>query len=148
MRDWDFYKKKYMEDVIEQAEQRIMVAELCESPIERIACLELFSLYESFPVGECKVQPQVIIGKYVVDFLISYELPKTNKTLEIVIECDGHDFHEKTKEQVARDKERDRFMILEGYTVLRYSGHEICEDPNRIVQDVKELIYKFRGWIS
>lgn len=146
VKDWEYYKEKYLKDVIEQANNRISVSELCESPIEKIVSLELFKLYDLFPVGECKVHPQVIIGRYVVDFMVTYETPLTNGEFKVVIECDGHDFHEKTKEQVARDKERDRFMTLQGYIVLRYSGSEICDDPYRIVNDVEHLICNFRGY--
>jgi very-short-patch-repair endonuclease len=145
-KSWEQYKKEYLESVLEEANNRIYVSELCESPIEKIVNLELYKLYEYFPVDECKVHPQVIIGKYVVDFLITYEIPNTSKELMIVVECDGHEFHEKTREQVARDKERDRFMTLEGYTILRYSGREICEDPFSVVRDVQHLICKFRGY--
>ena len=64
--------------------------------------------------------PQYKIGKYIVDFLVGYD----NEGLEqkVVIECDGHDFHEKTKEQVAYDKKRERFLTSNGYIVLRYSS--------------------------
>lgn len=147
MKDWEYYKKNYLDSVVEDALNRISTADLCESPIEKIVSLELYRLYETFPIGECKVHPQTIIGKYTVDFMVTYEVPRSNEEVRIIIECDGHEFHEKTKEQVARDKERDRFMILNGYTVLRYSGMEICEDPYSVARDVKQLIYKFRGWV-
>lgn len=43
----------------------------------------------------------------------------------ILVECDGHDFHERTKEQASRDKQRDRELVMAGYKVLRYTGSEI-----------------------
>jgi very-short-patch-repair endonuclease len=49
--------------------------------------------------------------------------------LALVIELDGHDFHEKTKEQVRKDKERERDMTKAGYTILRYSGSEVYANP-------------------
>lgn len=144
MKDWEYWKKRYMEEVIRDAEDRISVADMHESPIEKIAGLYLFKLYENFPIGIIKTHPQVIIGKYTVDFMVTYEL-NNGKEIGIVIECDGHDFHEKTKEQVKRDKERDRFMTKEGYMILRYSGSEIVDDPLRIVIDVQQIIYKVLG---
>ncbi len=42
-----------------------------------------------------------------------------------VIECDGHDFHERTKEQAQRDKKRDRELQAAGYKVFRFTGSEI-----------------------
>lgn len=47
----------------------------------------------------------------------------------LIVECDGHDFHEKTKEQVARDKSRDRAAALDGFEVFRFSGSELWRDP-------------------
>lgn len=64
----------------------------------------------------------------------------------IVIECDGHAFHEKNKEQAARDKKRDREILAAGYPVLRFTGSEIYKDTKSCVEQVKgvlqDLIYK------
>ncbi len=47
----------------------------------------------------------------------------------IVIEVDGHEFHERTKEQAQRDKSRDRALTGAGYRVLRFTGSEVFRDP-------------------
>lgn len=47
----------------------------------------------------------------------------------VAIELDGHDFHERTKEQAARDKSRDRALAEAGWTVLRFTGSELWKDP-------------------
>lgn len=54
---------------------------------------------------------------------------RNNDLKRFVIECDGHDYHEKTKKQAKRDKERDRNMTQLGYTVIRFTGSEIFENP-------------------
>jgi very-short-patch-repair endonuclease len=72
------------------------------------------------------IEPQFKIENYRVDFLLTYE--KENKLSRLIIECDGHEFHEKTKEQVARDKKRERFLQDCGYRIHRYSGSEIFKD--------------------
>lgn len=43
----------------------------------------------------------------------------------VVVECDGHEFHQKTKAQVAKDRARDRYFVERGYIVIRYTGSEI-----------------------
>lgn len=48
---------------------------------------------------------------------------------ELVIECDGHDFHERTKEQAARDRSRDRAVTLNRRTIMRFTGSELWRDP-------------------
>ena len=83
--------------------------------------------------------PQVQCGSYRVDFLfIGYCF---EEALAIVaVECDGHDFHEKNKEQAARDKSRDRDLALMGIQVMRFTGSEIHRDAVRCVKQVFEFL--------
>jgi len=121
--------------------------ERCESPIEQ---LMLIALNESldfmmertgFPIS---CAPQVEIetnrGKYRVDFLIDVWVNPPDGFKYIVVECDGHEFHEKTKEQAQRDKSRDRDLLANGYAVLRFTGSEIWRDPRRCVYEVERAI--------
>lgn len=102
---------------------------VCESPIEVIALLELMKWVPIVgPTDKPNVIAQYHIGKHRVDFLVEYSVYK------FVVECDGHDFHERTKEQVSRDKKRDREIVSKGYTVFRFSGSEIWRSP-QIVTD-------------
>lgn len=88
------------------------------TPIEEIAW---FTLRRMLADGRIKsFQSQKQIGRYRVDFLIEDEKGKT-----IVVECDGHDFHERTKDQAQCDKKRDRELQSEGYKVYRFTGSEI-----------------------
>lgn len=95
------------------------------------------------------IRPQVGIGPYRVDFAlvavaVSHDAddPKKMPLLKIAIECDGHDFHERTKEQAAHDRARDRYLQAAGLTVLRFTGSEIwrsaegCRDE--IISHVKQ----------
>lgn len=71
--------------------------------------------------------PQTQIGNYRVDFLFEHVWHAGRRRL--VVECDGHNFHEKTRAQAAADKARDRFLLGQGYPVLRFSGAEVYRDP-------------------
>lgn len=107
-----------------------------ESPIEGVVYLCLKELQWGSPRTnsyEMLFRPQVEIGSYRVDFLVKY------KDLKIVIECDGHEFHEKTKKQVQKDKRRDRYLTKLGYKVLRYSGSELFSEPGRVIEDLEEI---------
>lgn len=72
-----------------------------------------------------------------VDFLFSvysywprYNVPpRPEGWRSLIVECDGHDFHERTKEQAARDRSRDRWAQDNGYDVFRFTGSEIWRDP-------------------
>ena len=79
------------------------------------------------------------IGNYRADFVVNYFKYSKKK---YVIECDGHDFHEKTKEQAKHDKQRERFFVSQGYTVLRFSGSEIIGEFEKIKLELFELFKK------
>lgn len=118
-----------------------------ESPIE-IALWEALVIYSKInfdetisPRGEgvamMTVKPQVQIENYRVDFLLtSIQCKQT-----FVIECDGHDFHERTKEQAAKDRSRDRELTALGYRVLRFTGSEIWRDPWGCADQICQQIY-------
>lgn len=79
------------------------------------------------------VESQVQIENWRVDFLVWYFDWNRNKGGErwraVIVECDGHDFHERTKKQAARDRQRDRESQLNGIPVLRFTGSELWNDP-------------------
>lgn len=84
------------------------------------------------------ITPQAQIGKYRADFLLWFVSGKHSAGL--VIECDGHAFHERTKEQASRDKRRDREIFAAGYPVLRFTGSEIYADPVDCARQVRESL--------
>jgi very-short-patch-repair endonuclease len=111
------------------------------TPIEKImyailtrVCDNFYESYDkSIEIG-FRAQPE--IGKYTVDFLVTASFSDTM----VVIECDGHDFHEKTKEQAKHDKERDRWLTSQGYKILRYTGSEIYNDFDKIEKELSKLL--------
>lgn len=74
--------------------------------------------------------PQVEVGPYRVDFLVLHSGGG------IVVECDGHEFHEKTKEQAAKDKARDRYLQEWGFKVYHFTGSEIWRDAIKCANEV------------
>jgi len=73
------------------------------------------------------VMMQASVGRYRADFGIidaRGSMPK-----KYVIECDGHDFHERTKDQAKRDRRRDRWMMRNDISVMRFTGAEIFDCP-------------------
>lgn len=64
---------------------------------------------------------------YRLDFKIYVKTPD-GEFASVVVECDGHDFHERTKEQAKHDRSRDRELSLIGLRVLRFTGSEIHAD--------------------
>jgi very-short-patch-repair endonuclease len=75
-----------------------------------------------------------VAGKFRVDFLIAAMME--NGDFAIGIECDGHDYHDRTKEQAARDKKRDRAIKLAGWEIIRFTGSEIIKDARSCAKEV------------
>jgi very-short-patch-repair endonuclease len=76
-------------------------------------------------------------GEYAVDFCV---MRRATRTPLVVIEIDGHDFHEKSKEQARSDKQRERAIIRAGTTVLRFSASEVFREPRGCVEEVIAFI--------
>jgi very-short-patch-repair endonuclease len=75
-----------------------------------------------------------------VDFCFAGRNWRTGKVFRLVVECDGHDFHERTKEQAANDRGRDRALQERGYVVFRFTGAEIWRDPIACVSQVSDWL--------
>lgn len=124
--------------------------ELCESPIERLLLMALDPVLNQRAArlgAECIINPQQVFetdrGEYRVDFHIAFiSLPKAEhfKAADIVIECDGHDFHERTKQQAKNDKSRDRAIQAKGIPVLRFTGSEIWANPDACAKEAARLL--------
>lgn len=84
------------------------------------------------------ITPQAAIDGCRVDFLLWFK--RHLHVAGIAIECDGHAFHEKTKEQAARDKDRDRRILVAGFPVMRFTGSEIYRDVHRCVEQVQSAL--------
>lgn len=136
---------------------------LCESPIERVM-LSAITTYAAIrgvavtydeddyankihgSISHARwigIQPQCYIGKYRVDFCLIYALTggRGNRLrARMVVECDGHEFHERTKEQAQRDKERDRYLQTQGFNVFRFTGSEIWADAFKCAAQVVEAL--------
>jgi very-short-patch-repair endonuclease len=125
-----------------------LLASECESPIEiMIGAAFLLSNHisghetvvlvkQGSDVDGRKVYliPQYKWEAYRFDFAVFYR----NKIT--LIECDGHDFHERTKEQAEHDRAKDRAAQSAGFHILRFTGSEIYRDPcNCAIQIVKFL---------
>lgn len=135
-------------------------AERCESPIEKmfmLAAIRFFGeaigwldgsqIEELLPPKTSPPRypyivaaPQVTVGKHRVDFLFVAENFDGGQHICVAVECDGHEFHEKTKEQAARDKARDRDLAAAGIIVLRFTGSEIWRDPVGCTDQVMTLL--------
>jgi len=134
----------FQEDALETLDQMQTFVNECDSPIEKVLSVHL--------LHQCNAYEKVFDGialhaqygvsangnNYRADFMVN--CIHKQAIVKVAVECDGHDFHEKTKRQAARDKKRDRDFHLAGISVLRFTGSEIWENPNRCAKDVFKFL--------
>lgn len=117
----------------------------CDSPIEELMYMALVKLFNHvrliLPKYEycIETQKKMNYGRdsyYKADIAISLTDEDFKFSKKFIVECDGHDFHEKTKEQVRADKTRERYFTKLGYIVIRFSGSEINESPDDCALEV------------
>ena len=133
------------------------VPDECKSPIEQLFYYAYSILdfeNEGDIVPSLFLMPQEEIhanGKtYYADFVFDSDYLKEDgnipeNALKLVIECDGHEFHEKTKEQVKRGNERDYNLKIAGYDILHFSGSQIYNEPMTCAKKVYEYIKNKTG---
>lgn len=140
-----------------------------DTPIEKILSLailcEIYSLQTSFNIvrglghKERKIRHDRVVGSWEtplfmgtqfyaldwpVDFIFTVKCDGTAPVL--VVECDGHDFHERTKAQARRDRSRDRRLQAAHYMIFRFTGSEIHSQCDMVARQILEwarsLVYE------
>lgn len=135
------------------------------SPIEQIIFAELLFetrcifgpiIFEEKPQGPFILDSnattfrlQEKFGPYTADFSITLRHKDGHREEEIIIECDGHDYHERTKEQAAHDRKRDRWFTAEGIKVFRFTGSEIFNNSSGCVEEIVSFLEDiYLEWIK
>ena len=86
---------------------------------------------------ELYLTSQKRVASYYLDFeLLVYGF--WGDIIKIAIEIDGHLWHEKTRDQAAKDKKREREISAYGYYVLRFTGSEVYNKPGECVKTVMD----------
>lgn len=119
--EWEEKKK---EEIIDEDAIR---EDKSESPIERELYQALQGVFPGVIIqqhefhenGRLKTKPDMF-------------LPEHN----ICIYCDGHEFHERTKEQAKRDRSIDRWLIGKGMKPLRFTGSKIFNDAQKCAEEI------------
>lgn len=138
----------HIDEVVEEARTNFSCAfgvasQDCESPIE--------ALFLAAFIGVClrdssyKIYPQRHVGRYRVDFYITFMADDPKWRRDVIVECDGHDYHERTKEQAERDKKRDRAITGSGIPVFRFTGRELHRDPEACVMEILDYTQEHLG---
>lgn len=90
-------------------------------------------LYDDHPLEDvAELHSQYSDEGFRIDFAI------ISKSRRVAVELDGHDFHERTREQASNDRARDRKLQLAGWTVFRFTGSDVWKDPAACVKQCLE----------
>lgn len=113
-------------------ERMSWVLDRLESPIEAVFAWHFATFVLATPLRQIDLsaEPQVWFddrefGRYRFDFSIL----APQGPLHIAVELDGHDFHERTPDQVIERNSRDRRMQLHKWRMLHFSGREVLSEP-------------------
>jgi very-short-patch-repair endonuclease len=132
------------------------LSHVCESPIEVMLGAALLWTNQLDRLGywppALVCVPQAEIGDYHPEtrllvpqyrwrnFRIDFAYIDLETPLTVFIECDGHDFHERTKQQAARDRLKDRVIQQAGLPILRFTGAEITRDPMQCADSIFHFV--------
>lgn len=55
---------------------------------------------------------------------------------QVLIECDGIEWHDRTNQQFISERQRERDLLIHGWPTMRFTGKEIMRDPAACAADV------------
>src|SRR5450830_882174 len=144
---------KYEEESFSQNMFSQLIESDMESPLEQVMQIAFATVSKinwldySEPLDDCRLMPglyicpQYVIGPYKADFYLEWlkwidKDTGAKMSRNVVVECDGTAFHERTELERRNEKRRDRYMQKMGLKVFRYTGKEILQDPYKVAVEV------------
>ena len=79
-------------------------------------------------ISDCQFYLQKNIGNYIVDFYC----PKA----KLIVEIDGGRHYE--NDGIKKDRERDQYFQMLGFTVLRFSDIDLLKNVDGVVERIQE----------
>ena len=92
----------------------------------------LWSRLRAGHFGGIKFRRQQPIGDYIVDF-VSLER-------KLIVELDGG--QHALADGMLGDKQRDAWLMKEGYTVLRFWDNEVFENIDGVIETIRRSVYE------
>jgi len=81
-------------------------------------------------ISDCQFYRQKNIGNYIVDFYC----PKA----KLIVEIDGGRHYE--NDGIKKDRERDQYFQMLGFTVLRFSDIDVLKNVDGVVERIQEYL--------
>jgi very-short-patch-repair endonuclease len=102
-------------------------------PADSVLELAMRRLFETY--GLPPFEFHALIAGFEVDFLIV--------GTPIVLECDGWEYHAKSREQQSRDAARDATLAAAGFVPVRFTYHQIVRRPAEQARRIRAIV---RRW--
>lgn len=138
---------EYLETSCESPIEHMLVTALVRRRTEQMSiCAHMQDIEISlckFPDVRLAVALQAEVKPYRFDILLGVRIDSVISWL--VVECDGHDWHDRTKEQAAHDRSRDRALQRAGFDVFRFTGREIWRDGDKCADEIFQWVNYVRG---
>lgn len=66
-------------------------------------------------------------------------------SMSLAVEIDGHEWHERTKEQAARDRQRDRALLSAAIATIRFTGAEVYACAEQCARETVHIANSLQG---
>jgi hypothetical protein len=91
-------------------------------------------------IGLFALVPQLRVDQ-VGDIDLAIFVPGLNKHRPVVaVECDGHQFHERTVDQASNDRRRDRVLQTLRIPVFRFTGTDVVRASEESAHEIVDYI--------
>lgn len=95
-----------------------------DSPLEE-------ALYDAMPESmQRAITTQHVVGRYRLDFAFIDE--------KLCVEVDGRSYHS-DEAAFTKDRTRDRWLMVNGWRVIRFAGNEVFSDARRCVAEIDAM---------
>jgi hypothetical protein len=79
--------------------------------------------------------PAPLANARVAGMLVDFLWPETR----LIVETDGYVYHS-TRAAFERDRDRDQHLTLAGYTVVRFTYHQVTQTPEAVAHRIRRLL--------
>jgi very-short-patch-repair endonuclease len=140
----DSVESKILERGVSSPIEQVMYSALITERVLRdIGEAEPIEINGEWHIHGLSITPQMQIGVYRVDFLVEFSRYYGDGTKifrRVIIECDSQEFHDRTQQDRAYEKKRDRFLQKKDYKVFRYTGSEILKSSLSVSSEILDYL--------
>lgn len=88
---------------------------------------------------DLEITKQININGYKLDFYMQSFVPNVYMGIEI----DGHEWHERSKEQASSDKKRERKLLSLGIPCIRFTGSDVFTNADGCAKESLDIFFNY-----